>query len=66
MIIPVCYLESFANIYSEVADAICAARDGSDLSGSVLFPTGADGLHGVRFVEAAVKSNSEGAKWVSL
>jgi len=60
------YLESFANIYSDIADAIVAARSGRRAPDGVLFPDGNDGLHGVRFVEAAVRSSNAGAAWVSL
>jgi predicted dehydrogenase len=59
------YLEGFATIYSEVAAAIRAARDGSPVEPDVLFPTAEDGLKGVRFIEAAVCSSRAGATWVS-
>jgi predicted dehydrogenase len=58
------YLEGFATIYTEVAHAIRAARRGQRPDGDVLFPTVADGLHGVEFIAAAVKSSSNGAIWV--
>jgi len=58
------YLEAFATIYTEVAHAIRAARGGRRPDGEVLFPTVADGLDGVEFIEAAVKSSTNGAIWV--
>jgi predicted dehydrogenase len=58
------YLEGFATIYAEVAHAIRAARQGKRPDGEVLFPTVEDGLHGVEFIEAAVRSNANGAIWV--
>jgi hypothetical protein len=58
------YLEGFATIYTEVAHAIRAARRGQRPDGAVLYPTVADGLHGVEFIEAAVKSSTNGAIWV--
>jgi predicted dehydrogenase len=58
------YLEGFANIYSEVADAILAAREGRAPDPAVTFPTVEDGLKGVAFVEAAVRSSQAGASWV--
>jgi predicted dehydrogenase len=58
------YLEGFATIYTEVAHAIRAARRGQRPDGDVLFPTVADGLHGVEFIEAAVQSSTNGATWV--
>jgi predicted dehydrogenase len=61
------YLEGFATIYTEVAHAIRAARQGRRASPSedVLFPTVEDGLHGVEFIAAAVKSSVNGAVWVN-
>ena len=58
------YLEGFATIYTEVAHAIRAARQGKRPDGEVLFPTVEDGLHGVEFIAAAVKSSGNGATWV--
>jgi predicted dehydrogenase len=60
------YLEGFANIYSEVARAIHAARTGAKLDAAVMFPTVEDGLRGMQFIEAAVKSSAAGGKWVKL
>jgi predicted dehydrogenase len=60
------YIEGFANIYGEIAAAICAARDGSRLDANVIFPTGADGESGVAFIEAAVRSSKAGAAWVEM
>ena len=60
------YLEAFATIYREVAAAIRAARDGRTPDEQVLFPTGEDGLSGVAFVDAAVRSSAEGAVWVDV
>jgi len=50
------YLEGFANIYAEAADAI----EGK----TALYPTVHDGLDGVKFIEACVKSSSRNAAWV--
>src|SRR5277367_3459430 len=58
------YLEGFANIYSEVALAIKAARVGKKPLKSAHFPTIADGVKGMEFVEAAVKSSKANGKWV--
>ena len=60
------YLEGFANIYSEIAQAIIAARSGKKTPKGVLFPTIEDGLKGMAFVEAAVKSSQANGKWVKL
>ena len=60
------YLEGFANIYREVADAILADRDGQDIPENVIFPSGDDRLQGVSFIEAAVKSSTANSDWVDL
>jgi predicted dehydrogenase len=60
------YLEGFANIYSEVALAIKAAREGKAPPAECEFPTVLDGVKGVAFVEAAVKSSKANGAWVKL
>ncbi|MFL4468673.1 Gfo/Idh/MocA family protein [Tateyamaria armeniaca] len=60
------YLEGFANIYSEAADAIEAHRTGTPLSGDVIYPTIQDGLRGVEFIDACVRSSKRNAAWVDL
>ena len=60
------YLEGFAAIYAEVARAIRAARDGRKPDPAVVFPMVEDGLAGVQFIEAAVKSSQRGAVWVKV
>lgn len=57
------YLEAFATIYAEVAAAIRARSQDRPPSPEITFPTGDDGLAGVRFVEAAVASSRNGAAW---
>ena len=60
------YLEGFANVYSEVALAIKAARSGKKPPEGVHFPTIEDGVKGLAFVEAAVKSSKANGAWVKL
>lgn len=60
------YLEGFATIYSEAAEAIRAKREGRKLSGDVVFPTIQDGLKGVAFVDACVKSSRRNGAWVNV
>jgi predicted dehydrogenase len=60
------YLEGFATIYSEVAAAIRAKRECKPVDDKVMFPTGEDGLKGVVFVEAVVRSSEMGSVWVDL
>ncbi|MCX7646022.1 MAG: Gfo/Idh/MocA family oxidoreductase [Rhodobacteraceae bacterium] len=58
------YLEGFANIYAEAARAIEAAREGRAPDPAVTFPGIAEGLQGVAFVDACVRSSRRGAAWV--
>jgi predicted dehydrogenase len=60
------YLEGFANIYTEVAHAIKAARSGKKPPKGVHFPTIEDGVKGLAFIEAAVKSSKANGKWVKV
>ena len=60
------YLEGFANIYAEAARAIIARRDGSDLDPAVIFPGVKEGLEGVAFVDACVRSSRKNGAWTRL
>ena len=60
------YLEGFANVYSEAALAIIAKREGKTVSDEVVYPSVHDGLKGVQFVSACVKSSERDAAWVKL
>lgn len=60
------YLEGFATIYREAADAITAHRNGTAVSQDVLYPTIDDGLKGMQFVDACVRSSKRDGAWVKL
>lgn len=60
------YLEGFANIYSEAATAIRAKQAGQDVPLEVIYPTVRDGLDGVAFVDACVRSSKRNGAWVKL
>lgn len=61
------YLEGFATIYAEAAKAIRAARrKNGKPAKDVIFPTVHDGVEGVAFVEACVKSSKKNAAWTKL
>ena len=60
------YLEGFANIYAEAARAIVARRSGEAVDPGVSFPGLAEGLEGVAFVDACVRSSARNAAWVKL
>jgi predicted dehydrogenase len=59
------YLEGFASIYAEAARAIQARRAGQPVPEDVLFPTVEDGVAGVAFVEACVRSSARNGAWVT-
>ncbi|MCB9079795.1 MAG: Gfo/Idh/MocA family oxidoreductase [Anaerolineaceae bacterium] len=59
------FLAAFANIYSDIADAIIARQNGVKVDpSSPIFPTVEDGVLGVRFVDVAVESNEQDGRWV--
>lgn len=60
------YLEGFATIYAEAARAIQARRDGQPIPDDVLFPTVEDGVKGVAFIDACVRSSNSNATWCGL
>jgi predicted dehydrogenase len=60
------YLEGFATLYAEAARAIRAARSGGKPAGDVVYPTIEDGVEGMRFIDAAVRSSKAGGAWTSL
>ena len=60
------YLEGFATIYREAADAITAQRNGTPVSEDVLYPTIEDGQKGMQFVDACVRSSKRDGAWVKL
>ena len=60
------YLEGFANIYAEAARAIVARRNGVAVDAAVQFPGLKEGLEGVAFVDACVRSSRRNGAWVGL
>lgn len=59
------FVESFANLYGEFAEAILARRLGTPPPPS-WFPGVAAGLDGLRFVTAALQSSRSGGAWTAL
>jgi len=53
------YLEAFATLYSQFAAII--RGEGSDFEG--LLPSMADGIEGMQFITASVKSSQNESKW---
>jgi predicted dehydrogenase len=60
------YLEGFATIYTEAAEAIRAHQAGEPIPDTVLCPNINDGLAGVAFVTACVDSSKRGGSWVTF
>jgi predicted dehydrogenase len=61
------YIEAFAQIYSDAAVLIIAAKAGTAASGHAsLVPTVGDGMRGVQFIHAVVESNERNAAWISI
>ena len=60
------YLEAFATIYVEAANAIQAKRDNTKPDSAVMYPTVDDGVKGVAFIDACVRSSNKNGGWVSL
>jgi predicted dehydrogenase len=58
------YLEGFANIYTEAARAIRAARTGAKPDKAVTFPGIDDGVKGMAFIEACLQSSKRNGAWV--
>jgi len=58
-------LEGFGLLYSEVADALIAVRENRPVP-PIRVATIAEGVAGMRFVEACVRSGRQDAAWVSL
>jgi predicted dehydrogenase len=61
------YYEAFANFYRTYCAALAGKKAGKSLPKDDLdFPSAEDGLSGVRFINACVRSSKEGAVWVKL
>jgi predicted dehydrogenase len=60
---PEAFIEAFANIYVEAARAIEAEVEGQPVPPDVDFPNVDDGVQGMAFIDAAVKSANAGATW---
>jgi len=59
------FIEAFANIYSQFADAVWAKIDGiKDFAPD--FPTVEDGLRGMAFIENVVRSSKSEQKWIKF
>lgn len=59
------YLEGFATLYSNIADAI-QARQGGNTPEAALVPGIDDGIEGMRWVEAVIRSSENNSAWEKL
>jgi predicted dehydrogenase len=60
------YLEGFATIYTEAADAIMAANTGASLPDGHHTNSISDGVLGMKFINACQQSSASDTAWVSL
>jgi len=61
------FFEAFANLYTEVADALLAKAEGTPYAKTDLsFPGVTDGALGVAFVESAMRSYAKGGAWTPV
>jgi predicted dehydrogenase len=61
------FFEAFANLYTEVADALLAKSAGKAYTKADLgFPDVTDGARGVAFVESAMRSYATGSAWTQV
>ena len=61
------FFEAFANLYTEVADALLARAAGQPYAKADLgFPDVTDGVRGVSFVEGAMRSYAAGGAWTRV
>lgn len=60
------YLEAFANLYSEVFRAVRTEVSGRKMPSDLDFPTIVDGVAGMLFIDAVVKSSARGARWMKV
>jgi predicted dehydrogenase len=63
---PEAFLEAFANVYSDAAEAIAARRTGQAPDPLAMhFPNARDGAVGLKFVQAAIESSRAGGAWTN-
>lgn len=61
------YLEAFANIYNNFANALCDRLDGKKVKESNYdYPNVECGVRGMAFLKAIVESSKKGSKWTKL
>jgi len=59
-------IEAMANLYSNFCDCIAAIKNGSFTKSMIDYPTVYDGVNGMKFIEACLKSSRGGNVWINL
>ena len=62
---PEAFIEAFANVYLGIAEAVADRIEGKQ-GGEYDFPSVADGVAGMAFIDAAVRSSQENSAWTAL
>ncbi len=57
------FLEAFANLYRDSAEAIAGRITGTPADPLAVFPTADDGVDGLEFIEAALRSRAQNGNW---
>jgi predicted dehydrogenase len=60
------FFEAFANLYTDLADAINNNSDFNVINEKKVFPNAEDGLEGLKFVYAVKKSSNNNGEWTEL
>lgn len=60
------YIEALANLYRNFALTVQAADTGNKKNSYLDFPTVADGVRGMRFIEAVIESGKKNSAWIAL
>lgn len=60
------WFEAMANLYSSFIECIHGKEDGTFKESMIDYPTLADGLEGILFVEACLESSKNGNVWVQI
>ncbi len=60
------YFEAFANLYRNFALHLRARMEGGHVDPIFDFPTAADGLRGMKFIDTVIASNESEQKWTSF
>jgi len=60
------WFEAMANLYRSFMECLRAKQAGTFTPDMIDFPTVEDGVEGIKFVEACLKSSANGNVWVDL